>query len=213
MQLDFPGLSVTWLAEALLLHSQQPLQVLSSALVGGGFTRSRYILSRHVPRHYHHPDPAADLAAFARAVGVPTPFVGLMTAVALRRARAATLRADGLTAAAVVTAGLSNPSTPGVSPPAVGLPGTINVVLLLDADLAPAAMVGAVITATEAKTAVLLERGVLTPQGSPATGTSTDAVVVACTRRGRPLPYAGAATQLGWLIGRCVRTALHEALG
>ena len=37
---------------------------------------------------------------------------------------------------------------------------------------------------------------------------STDAVVVACTGRGKPLFYAGPATTVGWLIGRCVRKGL-----
>jgi adenosylcobinamide amidohydrolase len=33
-----------------------------------------------------------------------------------------------------------------------------------------------------------------------------------CTGRGPVLPYAGPATPVGWLIGRCVRQALKEAL-
>jgi adenosylcobinamide amidohydrolase len=35
---------------------------------------------------------------------------------------------------------------------------------------------------------------------------------VASTGRGTPLTYAGPVTLVGWLIGRCVRTALEEAL-
>jgi adenosylcobinamide amidohydrolase len=45
-----------------------------------------------------------------------------------------------------------------------------------------------------------------------ATGTSTDAVVVACTGRGDILPYAGPVTPVGWLIGRGMRAALAAAL-
>jgi adenosylcobinamide amidohydrolase len=44
-------------------------------------------------------------------------------------------------------------------------------------------MVNAVITATEAKSMTLVEWDVRTPDGDPASGASTDAVVVAHTRR------------------------------
>ena len=81
-------------------------------------------------------------------------------------------------------------------------------IFLIDAHLTSAAMVNAVITATEAKTDVLLQRAISTPEGHHATGPSTDAVVVACTGRGEPLPYAGPATIVGCLIGRCVRQGL-----
>jgi adenosylcobinamide-phosphate synthase len=139
-----------------------------------------------------------------------------MTAVYLHQAQAVTLRDDELTLAGVVTAGLSNPASPGLSPAAALAAGTINIILLVDAQLTPAAMVNAVITATETKTQLLLERGVRTPEGNPATGTSTDAVVVACTGRGDPLPYAGPATLVGWLIGRhaiCLALLLDLILG
>ena len=42
-------------------------------------------------------------------------------------------------------------------------------ILLIDACLTPAAMVNAVITATEVKTQVLMARGVRTPEGYAAT--------------------------------------------
>ena len=107
-----------------------------------------------------------------------------MTAVSLQKARAVTLRAEFLTVAAVVTAGLSNATTPGLSAPVTPGPGTINMILLIDACLTPAAMVNAVITATEVKTQVLMARGVRTPEGYAATGTSTDTIAVASTGSG-----------------------------
>ena len=83
--------------------------------------------------------------------------------------------------------------------------GTINTVLLIDAALTPAAMVNAVITATEAKTMTLDEWAVRTLDGLPASGTTTDSVVIACTGRGEMLGYAGPATPVGWLLARAVR--------
>jgi adenosylcobinamide hydrolase len=211
-KLDFPGVVLTRTAEVLILYSQQPLTVLSSAVVGGGVVRVRYLLNRHVHRDYHCLDPVADLVAFARNQGISEAFVGQMTAVSLQKARVVTLRAETLTVATVLTAGVNNATTPGWSSPVTPRPGTINMILLIDACLTPAAMVNAVITATEVKTQVLMARGVRTPEGYAATGTSTDAIAVASTGSGMPLTYAGPVTLGGWLIGRCVRTALEEAL-
>ena len=210
-KLDFPGVVLTHTAELLVVHSQQPLTVLSSAVVGGGVACVRYLLNRHVHRDYNCMDPVADLVTFARSQGITEAFVGQMTAVSLQKARVVTLRAEPLTVAAVVTAGISNATTPGLSPPVTSGPGTINMILLIDACLTPAAMVNAVITATEVKTQVLIAHGVRTPEGYAATGTSTDAMAVASTGAGMPLSYAGPVTLVGWLIGRCVRTALEEA--
>ncbi|MFQ5856525.1 MAG: adenosylcobinamide amidohydrolase [Anaerolineae bacterium] len=212
IELDFPGATAKITPHVLVLRSEHPLHVLSSAVVNGGLTRTRYIINHHVDKSYGHSDPVNDLRNFASGNGVDEPFVGLMTAVRLHRARAVTHRAGDLTVAVVVTAGLSNATAAGLSRPATLTSGTINLTLLIDARLTPAAMVNAVVTATEAKTHVLLARGVRTPEGQPATGTSTDAVVVACTERGEPLPYAGPATRVGWLIGQCVRHVLEEAL-
>ena len=50
----------------------------------------------------------------------------------------------------------------------------------------------------------------LSPEGAPASGTSTDAVVVACTGRGEAQSYAGPATVMGWLIARTVRRAIEQ---
>jgi adenosylcobinamide hydrolase len=211
-KLDFPGVVLTRTAEVLVLYSQQPLTVLSSAVVGGGVVRVRYLLNRHVHHDYNCLDPVGELVAFARSQGISEAFVGHMTAVSLQKAQVVTLRAEALTVAAVLTAGINNATTPGLSSPVTPGPGTINMILLIDACLTPAAMVHAVITATEVKTQVLMARGVRTLEGYAATGTSTDAIAVASTGRGTPLTYAGPVTLVGWLIGRCVRTALEEAL-
>ena len=212
MNLDFPGVTLEIDRDALILRSARPLRCLSSAIVGGGMTDVCAILNRHVDKGYDHRDPTGDLIAYARGRGIDGAFVGLMTAVQLKESRAATLCEDDLVVAAVVTAGVRNATAAGMSLPYTLRPGTINVILLADAHLTPATMVNAVITITETKTALLGERRVRTTEGYCATGTSTDAVVIACTGHGEPMPYAGPATPIGWLIGRCARQALQEAL-
>jgi len=116
-------------------------------------------------------------------------------------------------AAAPRTVSVSSATAAGRESPWLGAqrPGTINL-LLADADPAPEAMVNLAITATEAKTLTLVERGLRTATGWLASGTSTDAVVVACSGEGPRLCYAGPATLVGHLAGECVREAMAASL-
>jgi iron complex transport system ATP-binding protein len=217
-----PGITVSVGQRAVRVSSREPLAVLSSAVAGGGYGRAREILNVHVDDKYDGARPEEDLAAVAAELGAEAPFVGLMTAAYTQFARCAVETLGDLTVAAVVSIGLSNTTSAGVTPP-VGLesagaavpgtaatpgPGTINVILLVDGALTPAAMVNAVITATEAKTMTLGAWDVKTPEGAAASGTSTDTVVVACTGRGEELCYAGPATPVGWLAARAVRAGM-----
>jgi adenosylcobinamide hydrolase len=208
VDLTIPGIAVTIDAAAVQVTSRTPLTVLSSAVVGGGLCHARDILNMHVADDYDGTDPGADLRAFAALRDAREPFVGLMTATWTQYARIATQARDGLTVAAVVSIGLANPECAGITPPMASRAGTINTVLLIDAALTPAAMVNAVITATEAKAMTLMDWEVCTSDGEPASGTTTDAVVIACTGRGDMLEYAGPATPLGWLLARAVRQAM-----
>jgi adenosylcobinamide hydrolase len=185
----------------------------------------RDIVNMHVDDMPPGTSPEDELAAYAARLGIDEPFVGVMTAAETQYARVAAASREGLTVAAVVSVGLSNttsagvsdpvfaePGTinPGVIDPGVVDPGTINIILLVDGQLTPAALVNAVITVTEAKTMVLGEWQVRTAQGQPASGTSTDSVVVAATGRGRALSYAGPATTIGWLAARTTRQAIEQ---
>jgi iron complex transport system ATP-binding protein len=199
-------------ASAVRVVSELPLTVLSSAIVGGGIVDVRHIVNMRVGDVAPDERPEEALAAFAARCGIAEPYVGLMTAAETQHARVAAAAHDGVAAAAAVSVGLSNTTAAGLSAPAPAPAGTINTILIVDAALTAAALVNAVITATEAKTTVLRDWDVLTPEGHPASGTSTDAVVVAATGRGEPLAYAGPATVTGWLVGRVVRLALGEVL-
>ena len=69
-----------------------------------------------------------------------------------------------------------------------------------------------VITATECKTLALVGAGIRSPEGTPASGTSTDAVVVAATGRGPRHRFGGPVSDLGWVVARAVRSALDEGI-
>jgi len=82
----------------------------------------------------------------------------------------------------------------------------------VDAVAEPAALVNAVITATEVKTLALTAAGVRCDDGRLASGTSTDAVVVAATGRGPRCRFGGPVSQLGAVVARAVREALGQAV-
>ena len=212
MKTPIPGIDVSITTEALLITSQESLTVLSSSPVGGGLTQARYILNMHVPKGYDQPDPTQDLVTCVRKHGVREAFIGMMTAAYVEKTRLAIEQSQGLTVCALLTAGLSNACRAGITPPVPNCLGTINIILLVDACLSHAALVNAVITATEAKCDSLRQLERRTSEGELATGTSTDTIVVATTGRGDLLPYAGPATMVGWLIARAVRRSLEEAL-
>jgi adenosylcobinamide amidohydrolase len=212
MNIPIHGISISQTPEVIHVRSESPLNVLSSAIVGGGFRRASHILNAFVDKDYNSTNPKADLRALARRSGVECPFVGLLTAVYLRKARLAFFEEDDLSVGALITAGVGNATSAGITQPYRPQTGTINIILLLDANLTRGAMLNAFITATEAKTAVIQSRNIRTPDRDLATGTSTDTITIAATGKGKPQAYAGSVTVLGWLIARAVRQALSESL-
>lgn len=212
MQIPLDGVTISRSEAFLHIRSVEPLRVLGSAVVGKELFKARHILNMHVPKDYSNPRPEEDLFALAKRIGLEEPFMGLMTAARLQDAEVVVEEAEGLSVVALITIALGNLTSAGRSLPAPWAPGTINTILLLEANLTCSALVGALVTATEAKTGALFEMGLLTPEGYPATGTSTDAIVVACTGRGKAFHYAGPATVVGWLIGRAIRRGILQGV-
>src|SRR5207249_8381217 len=163
-------------------------------------------------------DPARYLGRLARRIGVDHRCVALMTAVPLDQLVTLREEQDGLWVEAFTTVGVSNAvraGEPVVSPNEGRVrlgAGTINIILVTNARLSSSAMVGAVQVATESKTAVLLAKDVPSWTRRPgATGTGTDAVVVACGN-GLTLRYSGTHTPIGAMIGRLVSRGVLTGL-
>ncbi|WP_310195189.1 adenosylcobinamide amidohydrolase [Bacillus sp. 3255] len=212
----------------LLIRCDTALRTLNSSPWGGGFGMHTALMNRQVDKLYNEADPLSEMDAFMRREGLsPGETAGMLTAAMVKDAgyRTLTWTGDGveelgharssaheqerLHVCAWVTVGLGNKARAGAVLPAASLyPGTINTILVIDAQLTDAAMVNAVITATEAKAAALHDLGIVTADGKPATGTTTDAVLVAATGRGRTYSYAGTATAVGYMIGRTVYEAI-----
>jgi adenosylcobinamide amidohydrolase len=169
-------------------------------VLGGGVGGCDWIVNAQVDAGYDHPDPAAHAAEIAAGLGAGEGRgIGLLTAAPVL---------DMVTGA---EAGVECAATVGVSTPtwaaaAEGAwsrwtPGTINLVCWVPASLAPAALVNAVVTATEAKAQGLAEAGV------PGTGTASDAIVVCCVDGGTE-PYGGPRSRWGSPLARAVHRAV-----
>ena len=206
------GLTVRTGPEAVVIVAAQSLRVLSSAVHGGGLASARAIVNLHVGKDDPCADPAGMLAAYARRVGVPEPFVGLLTGAWTEAATVGEEDGAGIPALAVATVGLSNRIAAGRAPVTGWTHGTINTIVVVDADPESAALVNAVITVTEVKALLLQEAGVLDSDGGPVSGTSTDAVVIAATGRGARPCFGGPASPLGWSIAQAARRALHAGI-
>ncbi|MCY9656393.1 adenosylcobinamide amidohydrolase [Paenibacillus chondroitinus] len=205
----------------VLIRSDSPMRTLNSSPWGGGFGMFRSLMNRQVHRLYNEADPLREMDDFIQREGLnPRETAGMLTAAWVKDVGYSTLtwtrngaedaenETNPLHVCAWVTVGLGNKARAGTEMAAASLyPGTINTIVVIEGQLTDAAMVNAVITATEAKSAALQALGVEV-DGFPATGTTTDAVLIATTCRGRLYSYAGTATALGNLIGRTVYEAI-----
>ncbi|MBW1897810.1 MAG: adenosylcobinamide amidohydrolase, partial [Deltaproteobacteria bacterium] len=93
-------------------------------------------------------------------------------------------------------------------------PGTINIIIMANMKLTPRAMTRAIISATEAKTAALLDMDIRSSYDEGAcraTGTGTDNIIVV-EGSGVELDNAGGHTKLGELIARTVYDGVQEAV-
>jgi adenosylcobinamide hydrolase len=180
-----------------------PMLAVSSGPLGGGLGLRRWVVNAQVPRTYARRDPDAHLAALAREAGLDGPGVGMLTAVDVRLAR--TVESEGVNVDATI--GVRLPQWAAADDAAVvAVPGagTVNIVALLPERLSEAALVNAVITATEAKAQALWDAGI------DGTGTASDAVCVLCPDRGEPHQFGGPRSVWGARLARAVHRAVLE---
>ncbi|HEY3631796.1 MAG TPA: adenosylcobinamide amidohydrolase [Jatrophihabitantaceae bacterium] len=182
----------------------EPAIVASTAACGGGLGERRWIINAQVPHDYRRRDQQQHGAELAAVAGVtPAGGVVMFTAVDVRRVHS---REDG-GVAVDATVGLTLPVW--AAAPDVGVavaPGTINVVARLPVRLSDAALLNALVTATEAKTQALLEAGV------PGTGTASDAVTIVCPRGGPAEPFGGPRSVWGARLARAVHAAVRAGV-
>lgn len=198
-----------------MVRSSTPLNVLSSAVMGGDLCQASCIINHTVDEKYDNRDPERDLRELVRELYPQDDVIGLMTAIFVDKTEISYAEINKLKVASISTSGVGNGCAAGLPAETCGWsgPGTINIILIIDGNLTGPAMVNAVITATEAKVRALMEKGITLPGGKVMTGTNTDAIVVACTGRGDKLSYAGPATEVGYLIGKTVFDSVSRGIG
>jgi adenosylcobinamide hydrolase len=201
----------------LAVLSQNDLKVVSSAAYNGGLRKAKAILNVAVPEGYStsllHQDPMPLILASSAKVGVTGDFVCIVTAVKVSNFSLASAKSEGFSVSVAATAGCTNAETASEDLSDNMIPGTINIIVVVDGNPTESSQISLVITATEAKTAALNRLDVRSAySGDLATGTTTDAVVVASTNRGNLLEYGGPSSKLGQLVSKCVQTVVTEAV-
>ena len=214
----WPGLVIHHAEDHLLLLPPVSLDCLSSAVYGGGHNRVERIVNWQVPRTYDCGDPQEDFKLRLEHWGYKTEAsVGLQTAAVIAGGSVFEEVGDCFRIVVCTTSGTGNAARAGFGREVYSAyqAGTINTVILIDGRMTFPAMVNAMITATEAKAAALQDLGILDPVNRLiATGTTTDAVVIAVSQSmdyQQTHAYAGTATTVGDAIGRLVYASVLEA--
>jgi adenosylcobinamide amidohydrolase len=199
----------------LVVRFDRPQRTLSSAIVGGGFSRAnavawRYVRNAELP---HDVDPTVLLERALATAGLGDA-VGMLTARELARFECVTEESGGFAARAVATVGLSNAVAAGDPPGPLAI-GTINVLLQLSQPLTDGAFVEALALAAEARTAAVMEARVLSRRSCRwATGTGTDCLVVAAPVAvdEAAVTFVGKHTVPGSLAGAAVYEAVRRGV-
>ncbi|HOW14498.1 adenosylcobinamide amidohydrolase [Methanosarcina sp.] len=173
--------------------------------LNGGRARVKYLFNKQVPRTFNPPSPQKFIRKEALKLGLEAANFGLLTAVNMEFLQV--IEDDYLTV--FITAGVSNGSEFRAKI------GTINIILVSKTRLSETALLGAIITATEAKGLALLEKGYTF------LGTNTDAVIVAYETDSEPgleneneqeIPYAGSSTEFGKKVTEAVIKGVKAGL-
>ncbi|MEN6413553.1 MAG: adenosylcobinamide amidohydrolase [Veillonellales bacterium] len=215
----------------IVMLFEQPRKVLSTSVYNGGYREDLTAVFNH------DCNPGAGMACKMRAdtyveemrliageAGLePATASGMGTAASMENVSIQSQQYETLTVTAIVTGGIEVNGGRAGDPAAyfkpveksrLDKPGTINIMLVIDADMPPGTLARALVTCTEAKTAAIQELMVGSNYSNGlATGSGTDqTIVVANPVSPLYLESAGKHSKLGELIGRTVKTAVKEAL-
>lgn len=207
----------------LVWRLREPMLMASTASVGGGVGLRRWVLNAHVRKDYARRDLVAHSAELAASQQLSAPGVTMFTAARVERVSHAddgprNGPSDGAVAVDA-TVGLSDPTWAAggsvishESRPAEAArtlhtdtttAGTINIVAQLPVRFTEAALLGALCTATEAKTQALLAAGI------SGTGTPSDAVTLICASDGQAEVFGGVRSAFGARLAATVYDAVR----
>lgn len=205
-------------------------RTLTTSWLNGGYREDlECIINNQIPRgvkkgeELEGGDVSAYLSLLAAKLGFdPLKSTGMLTAANMMNVAIVSKGFRGLEVTAIITGGVEI-NGGRVGDPAsyyqengshFPLNGTINIIIVINADLPEYTMSRVIMTATEAKTAALQELMVPSRYSEGiATGSGTDMIAVVCDMTSPlKLTDAGKHSKLGELIGKCVIEATKRAL-
>jgi adenosylcobinamide hydrolase len=217
-------------SDTILVSLPEGRKTLTTSWLNGGYREDvRYVFNHMIPKGKHAPKELeggtvpAYLRIIAEILGAdPDTSSGLLTAANMDNVAIVMESFRGVEVTAIMTAGIEVNGGRAGDPASYYqedgshqfIQGTINMILLIGADLPEYAMARAIITASEAKAAALQQ--LMAPsrysQGI-ATGSGTDMIAVVCDGTSSlTLTDAGQHSKLGELIGKAVIECTHKAL-
>ncbi|MHA2260591.1 MAG: adenosylcobinamide amidohydrolase [Promethearchaeota archaeon] len=217
---EIPDLNIYIEEKDIVIISEKNLECLSNAAINGSRVKSNSIVNHHVSLKFNHTNLEDVLNQVKKRFNLSKTVIGLLTAVEMADAILINEKVDNIDFTIILTVGLTNTSGPKIDISDVleegdtspYEPGPINIILLINCKLTEHAIVNLFITITEAKTLLLNKHNVRTKDGSLATGTSTDTILVGFTDVGKLVEWSGYATKFGQSIGQNVFKALSKAL-
>ncbi len=203
-----------------VIRLEERMEVLSSAVLGGGHGITDTLFIMEVEKDYMHEDPMGHIRSVRDDLGLPPYSVGFMTAAEVRHVfSVAETVFEGVRTEAAATAGLSNQVVAGevldnweerhrlsLERSARLLAGTINIIGVSPSALTDAAKMNIFIAMTEAKTAAL------NSLGYSETGTTSDSMAIVSPAGSDRVSYSGTGTPLGISMARSVRDAVRSSL-
>ena len=213
-KIDTEAITIT--SERIEVKAPFPLYTLSSGVIGAGMGWYKSFVNRHVDKTYRCEDYREEMEEYLLRNGfAPAETVGMMTAVYTEDAMYQLVEQEDFSVMIVVTGGVGNAVDAARTNEHSSFlhPGTINIWIFVNGKLSEQAFLQSVITATEAKAAVLRDRKIKDLEtGTLATGTSTDSILVAATQEGAYLEFGGTITELGKCVAQGVYQCLTESL-
>jgi adenosylcobinamide hydrolase len=217
-------------SDSILVSLPEGRKTLTTSWLNGGYREDvRAIFNHTIPKGKHAPKELeggtvpAYLRIIAERLGAdPDTSSGLLTAANMDNVAIVTKSFRGVEVTAVMTAGIEVNGGRAGDPASYYqedgshqfIQGTINMILIIGADLPDYAMARAIITASEAKAAALQQ--LMAPSkysAGIATGSGTDMIAVICdSTSSLTLTDAGQHSKLGELIGKVVIECSHKAL-
>lgn len=197
---------IRWRREAdrslpvLVWQWSAPMRSIATSPHSGGLGVRRWVMNAQVPPAYSRRDPDHHLAKLAVSLGLAGRGNGMLTETDVRDYRSSV--DEGVEVVATVDVSLPILTSSRDREPSPSPVGTINVVAVLPERLSDAALVNALVTASQAKGQALLGAGMT------ATGTATDAVCIICPNEGRTSDFGDPGSRWGARLARAVHAAV-----